>query len=128
MSFWNSTHVKKSRKQHKCAYCFCHIQEGNPCWHETGTYEGEINDYYLCERCEKLISSGGIWFDGSELDEFEDNLWETDFKNCPECKSNNVYIEKYSSDHLIGYAICEDCDNNYEVDLSAENLLKKKDD
>ena len=125
MSFWNSVHVKKARKQHQCAYCFCNIQEGIPCWHETGTYEGEINDYYLCERCEKLISSGGVWFDGSELGEFEDSLWETDFINCPECKSNNIYIEKYYENNTRGHAICEDCDNNYEIDLSAEHLLGK---
>jgi uncharacterized protein YbaR (Trm112 family) len=126
MSFWNSVFVKKARKQHQCAYCFCHIQEGIPCWHETGTHEDEFNDYYLCERCKKLIVFGGIWYDGDELGEFEDNLWETDFLMCPKCKSYNTHIDKYFDSKTRCSVICEDCDNEYNVDLSAENLLEKE--
>jgi len=125
MSFWNSVHVKSSRKFHLCYYCYRKIDEGSPCFHETGTYDGEFNDYYLCERCEGLISSGGVWYDGEELGSFHDSLFGADIVFCPNCGSFDFDHIEYSDDMLSCKVDCN-CGNTYVQDLSIEKLLAIK--
>jgi hypothetical protein len=55
MSFWNSKTIKKTRKQHKCEFCGRIILIGSSCSSESGTYEGNFQHYYLCNRCVKFI-------------------------------------------------------------------------
>jgi len=43
--------------------------------------------------------------------------------------SKNTYITKYSENKTKGNVICEDCDNcdnKYKLNLSAESLLEKE--
>lgn len=56
MSFWNSIE-RKARKEHSCIYCGKTIEKGETYSRESGTFEGEFNDYCLCLRCVWLINS-----------------------------------------------------------------------
>jgi hypothetical protein len=127
MSFWNSTHISKSRKDHKCEFCNVIIPKNSFCWNEAGTFDDDFSNYYLCERCKKLICSGSeTWTDDydNELLNFYDCLYESDIINCPKCNSTDIDIVEYSDDRMSCKIECNECDNIYSLDLSAENLLK----
>ena len=124
--FWESKHIKKSRKKHHCEFCFVIIPIGSSCWNEVGKFIGDFNNYYLCERCKSLIDSGYPWHDsGDWLGEFIEALQYTDALKCPECQYvYSATIIEVAKDKMSLSAICDNCDARYIVDLSVENLLK----
>ena len=124
MSFWNSVYVNKSRKEHFCIYCETNIAKGNSCWHETGIFEGDFNDYYLCGRCKELINSGYPWYENGEgLGTLFDNLVNSDIVICPDCKSYNYSYVEHIFDPEAYVFECKNCKKIYKIYLSSKNLL-----
>lgn len=123
MSFWNSRHVKKTQKTHKCAYCGSKIPVGSSCFHETGTYDGDFNDYRLCERCGRLINNYRNEFcSENEIGEFTEDLVNTDILDCPNCHKARFSEYDFSEDSLSIEIECDNCDHTYTVDLSFEAI------
>ena len=122
MSFWESrTH--RARKKHHCEYCGKVIEVGETYSRETGMYEGDFNDYCLCMRCRNVISY--FKYDCSyELGEFADDLFNTDFLECPKCHRNNSRTYDFSQDMSSIKLECDNCDNVYIVDLSEQAIEK----
>ena len=127
IEFWNSVIVKKSRKKYRCAHCGVVIDVGSSYSRESGKYDGEMQDYALCLRCRKLLDSNSeIWglIDG-ELGEFHDKLVDSNFICCPEC-GDRAGSYKYSDNMMKIEFFCDNCKNNFTIDLSSENLLKEE--
>ena len=124
--FWYSVIVKKSRKNHHCEYCGRFIEVGSSYSHESGKFEGEMQDYALCLRCRKLLDSNtATWnSDDGELGNFHDAFMDSKFIKCHECGSTCVGDVIYKDDMTSVSLTCDDCGKIYVVDLSAENLLK----
>lgn len=119
MSFWNSKKVKKTRKIHKCEFCFRTIQTGKSCNYESGIYEGEFQSYYMCDRCIEFISKHDIDLsDGFCGGEFWDCVQNTNLLDCPKCRSPHHDYLKCSEDGLKYKLECNSCGEEYEVDLS----------
>jgi len=119
MSFWESKKVKKTRKLHRCEYCGAMIPIGSSCNNETGTYDGDFNNYYLCNRCLTFMD---LYRDKSdeELGEFTEELMNTDLLDCPGCKSSN-HREYDFQDNMQNVKLeCDDCNHKWTVDLSFE--------
>jgi len=117
MSFWNSKKIKSTRKPHRCAYCHSTIPVGSSCHEEVGIYEGEFNHYYLCDRCDLFIC---LFHDSSEteLGEFDDDLFNTDLLDCPECFSSNRRVYEFNTGKQAIELQCDRCDYQWIVDLS----------
>ena len=119
MSFWKSrTH--KAKKEHKCQYCGKKILVGETYRRETGTYDGDFNDYCLCERCRWVLTN--IDNESDELGEFYDAIFEFDLASCPNCNSINLRDFDFSEDMQTMECECDKCDNKYIVDLSIAGL------
>jgi len=125
MSFWESKKIKKTRKVHRCEYCNILIPIGSSCNNEVGTYEGDFNNYYLCERCLSFID---IFADRSEqeLGEFSEELFNTNLLDCPICKNNNRREYEFINNNQSIEIECDDCGNEWVVDLSVEAIDKLK--
>lgn len=126
MSFWNSTQISKTKKQHKCEFCTTTIPVGASCRNEKGVREGEFQSYYLCNRCSRLLDSREeTWVDTYDdvLLEFTECLSNSDIFNCPVCRKCSCRKIEYSNDMLKAFVKCAKCGHKYEVDLSAESLL-----
>lgn len=125
MSFWESKKIKKTRKQHRCEYCGADIPIGSSCRNEVGTYEGDFNNYYLCERCVVFLD---LFKDNSEseLGSFVNDLFESNILSCPECGEHN-FREYDFKDNMQAIEIeCDDCEAKWTVDLSLERFLGYK--
>lgn len=119
MSFWNSI-KRKARKEHSCIYCRKTIAKGEEYSRETGTFEGDFNDYCLCLRCAWLI-------DTFETDnEYLADIWETLFNNdlipCPSCGSNNLREYDMIENKQEMECECDKCNEKWVADLSIEGL------
>lgn len=126
MSFWSSRRVKKTRKEHICLFCNAAIPAGSTCSHESGMYEGEMNNYYLCDRCRELLSSSqGPWVDpwDNTLGEFVDCLASTGAGSCPRCSKQHYSGFEFATDMLSAENECCSCGHVYIIDLSAKALL-----
>ena len=125
MSSWNSRHVKKTKKEHKCIYCRCKIEIGSSCWHETGTCDGDFNDYRLCERCHHLFTVYSQEFcPDSEIGEFFEDLLNCGIIECPNCHEDSYREWELSGDKQSIEIECDNCDHKYVVDLSIEGIDK----
>ena len=126
--FWLSKIVKKSRKKHRCEYCGAVIEPGSSYSRESGKYEGEIQDYALCLRCRTLLDSNNpTWaMDDGELGNFHDAFMDSNFIQCPACKSPYVGEVSYSLDMMRVTLVCDKCDEIYRVSLDVETLLHSR--
>lgn len=120
MSFWNSRQVDKTRKKHVCIFCQSTIPIGSSCRHETGTWEGEFNDYYLCNRCVKFIDKCDIDLsDGfSEGDFLEHARYTAIGGSCPACGSHNWCDDDWNDNYYKAEIICDDCGEEWTADFS----------
>lgn len=123
MSFWNSKEIKKTKKTHYCEYCLTDIPVESHCCNEVGTFEGEFNNYYLCDRCRMFIDHFVYFGSGDALGSFDDELRDTDLLDCPKCKSSNSNSE-YCDDGTSREMECNNCDNVWTVDLSLDGMAK----
>ena len=119
MSFWNSIE-RKARKEHKCIYCGKTIEKGETYSRETGTFEGEFNDYCLCLRCLWLINSFAS--DEEYLADIYETLFENDLIICPSCSSTNLREYDISNDKMSMNCECDNCDEKWVADLSIEGI------
>lgn len=121
MSFWESKKIKKTRKPHTCEYCGCLIPAGSSCRNEVGTYDGDFNSYYLCERC-VLFMDLFRWKASGELGDIFDEIYNTDLMNCPQCKSWRNSDREWIDNRQKIKLECDQCDHKWVVDLSLEAL------
>jgi len=125
MSFWESKKIKKTRKLHRCAYCSGIIPIGSKCNNEVGTYEGDFDNYYLCERCLVFMD---LYSDKSEIElgNLDDDLANTDLMECPKCKGYNHSKYDYNDDGQSIELECDECGHEWVLDLSLEAIEKLK--
>lgn len=117
MSFWKSRQYK-SKKQHRCEYCDKTIEVGEEYSRETGTFEGDFQDFCLCFRCDFVI-------DKFENDEYLGDFYETVFENfldCPACGDCNLREHEFSADKMSCECECDHCDEKWTADLSIEGI------
>lgn len=125
MSFWNSRQVKKTKKEHRCIYCRCKIEVGSSCWHETGTHDGDFNDYRLCKRCRHLFTNYRNDFcPDSEIGEFFEDISNCGILKCPNCHRDSCGEWEISHNKQSIEIECDDCDHHYTADLSIEGIDK----
>lgn len=122
MSFWSSKR-HKARKEHYCQYCGKTIAIGEEYDRETGIYEGEFNDYCLCERCKWVIEN--IDTGSDELGDFNSTIFEYDLASCPSCGSINLREYDFSDDMQTMECECDKCDNTWVADLSITGLSSR---
>ena len=124
MSFWKSDKIESTRKAHKCEYCNAIIPIGSSCNKEVGTYEGEFNSYYLCNRCVYFLDN----FVNREdtLGFFADDLFYTNILVCPKCIGyKHKSTELYNNSKTIKLE-CGNCSHIWDVDLGIESLRRYK--
>ena len=125
MSFWENRKIKKTRKDHRCEYCGAKIPAGSSCENNVGTYEGDFNHYYLCERCLVFMD---MYRDNSEseLGNFVDDVYNSDLLGCPGCGKNNHREYEWSGNTQSVNLKCDNCEHEWSVDLSLEALQGRK--
>lgn len=118
MSFWNSKKVKKTRKEHRCEFCSRKIPVGSSCSNESGMYEGDFHNYYLCNRCVEVIYKWDIDLsDGFSRGEFYEHAYERKIADCPACGERHGEDE-WSEDTMVCFYECGTCDNTWTADYS----------
>lgn len=119
MSFWNSV-KRKARKEHRCIYCSKIIKKGEEYSRESGTFEGDFQDYCLCLRCLWLIENF------ARDEEYLSDMWETLFNNdlvsCPSCGGSNLREYEARDNYQKLNCECDNCDEEWVADLSIEGL------
>lgn len=119
MSFWNSRQINKTRKKHSCIFCQSIIPIGSSCRHETGTWEGEFFDYYLCNRCVKFIDEYKLDLsDGFSAGDFHEYIHKFDVLNCPNCGRDNHRDCKWDENYYKAEFECDNCDEKWTADFS----------
>ncbi len=102
--------VKKTKKNHECAFCGRTIPEGSKdILHWWGKWDGEFQNSYACDWCE---SHQQELTEDNEIIEFWDclreDIFEEQFKKFRECDcvSGNIDAD-FEADYLVWK--CEDC-------------------
>lgn len=114
--FFDSTTVKKTRKDHKCQYCRRIIPKDSPnIFKWWGKWDGDMQTSYSCHWCEK--HSDKLCDDDGYINDFWDSLREDIFYelfekykdcDCVDEKGFNGNIEvRFEGDYLV--FVCEDC-------------------
>ncbi|WP_375104075.1 hypothetical protein ACDZ28_04110 [Paenibacillus sp. RS8] len=63
MSTWNKlTRVNKTRKDHKCAATGRTIPSGSSCWNYRGEYEGEFQNWHMCDEAKEFMDANPSLF------------------------------------------------------------------
>lgn len=135
MSFHDTNHIKKSRTEHFCSFCNQKLPIGSSCVQHKGTLDGDFYSYYLCHRCDRLVSESSgegddIWTDSHEGT--INNLWDG-FSNwldhativCPHCESRTLHDYDIDDKAENVVFICNDCEKEYTMELNSDNLLAK---
>jgi hypothetical protein len=111
-------HIKKSRKPHTCVYCGRKTEPGEPCFQNVGKWQGEFQDWYLCDTCHTIYTELDLdWSEGiSYLDEdMTAAVYDTDTV-CPKCRNREFDIEISTKTPGIGFE-CDICGNIWTDDL-----------
>lgn len=124
MSFWDSKKIKKTRKPHRCEYCGAEIPVGSSCDNEVGTFEGDFNNYYLCNRCLVFMDLYRDASNGDELGGIDDEIFDCGILDCPKCGSYRHMNTEWADDMQSIDLTCSDCGEDYTVDISLEALEK----
>jgi hypothetical protein len=119
VSFWKSI-KRKARKKHNCEYCSKEIKKGEKYSRETGTFEGDFNDYCLCLRCTWFLDT--FRTESEYLQDLYSELFEEDLISCCECGSYRVDIQDISEDKQVLSCRCRKCSTEWEQDISLESL------
>lgn len=125
MSFWESKKIKATKKSHRCEYCHAIIPVGSSCNNEAGTYEGDFNHYYLCQRCLVFMD---VFVDRSEpeLGEFVDEVYDSDLLDCPKCGERNHREYQWMHNMQAIAVVCDNCNHEHIVDLSLAVMRSMK--
>ena len=119
MSFWNSRNINKTRKEHMCIFCLSKIPIGSSCSHQSGMWEGEFNDYRLCNRCLKFIDEYKLDLsDGFSAGDFHEYIHEFDVLNCPNCGRDNHRDCEWSENSYKAEIECDNCGRIWTADVS----------
>lgn len=62
-SFNNHRKVNKTRKEHNCLGCLENISKGDNAINNSGMFEGEFYNYYLCLPCEEVVKENRDYFE-----------------------------------------------------------------
>ena len=54
MSDFGEGGTVKTRKSHRCEWCYQRIEAGVECYHYKGMFQGEWQDWYMHPECEKV--------------------------------------------------------------------------
>jgi len=119
MSFWNSRHLK-ARKQHICIYCNKAILPGETYWRETGTFDGDFNDYCLDEVCKVAVHK--FVENGEELGNLFESLTAQGIVECPDCKSDYVSFKRRENGTHKYHCTCNRCDREWEIEITEEMI------
>lgn len=119
--FWKSA-KRKARKTHKCLYCRKVIEKGEEYFRETGTFEGDFQDYCLCPRCLYVIEK--YEEPGEYLTSLADVVIDNRLYVCPSCGSSNYRDYEFSKDVMSIEFECDNCDEKWTADLSMEGLME----
>lgn len=83
--FFQTTHVKKARKDHRCSLCEDIILKGVPYVKQSGVYEGDFFEHKHHEVCDKwlerYLSENG--YGEYSIDVFQEWMYES---NCFKCE------------------------------------------
>ena len=114
MSFWNSRHLE-ARKEHKCIYCGKLIIPGEMYHRETGTFEGDFNDYCLCELCRPVAMK----YDAGET---LSDLFVNSILECPKCKEQYIRFIRLEEGAHKYKCTCHKCKHEWEHELTLKDF------
>lgn len=120
MAFWHETHPK-ARKPHRCIYCERTISPGEKYCHIWGEWNGDLQNYNLCERCEEFIHT---YKEPGEFSTLYEELICGETFTCPQCGGYRLRYESFSDDMMKCFCECDDCGHKGEQDLSIEGIHK----
>ena len=122
MSFWKTTAIKATRKPHRCAYCGRLIPTKSPAEYNAGIWEGELNSYYLCERCTKFIKHYNVDLsEGFSPGDFIDVVYNMGV-DCPQCGKSRWREYDWDDDVMILSLECDNCDHKWTADFSMQEV------
>ena len=84
MSDFGEYRFVKTNKPHECITCERIIPKGKKAYNYNGMYEGDWQNWYMCEPCEQL----NVCEDNEEICGEEFHMWliESKHAECPKCK------------------------------------------
>lgn len=102
---WKTQHIKKARKDHKCAYCSFPIKAGTSYYRETGLNDDDdFIDYHIHVECREHARefSDGDWVFPENRSKCIKFVTVEGTKELKEEMNNNLRIEGYLLDKVIG--------------------------
>ena len=85
-TFGGGMRLVKTRKPHRCETCDRTIPTGTKAYYQGGMYEGNWQNWHMCQFCHDKEVFDGDCVTGYE---FSDWLTEQDFFRCPACRGVN---------------------------------------
>ena len=99
MSDFGNYKLVKTKKPHRCVTCNRIIPVGNKMYNYNGMYEGDWQNWYMCQPCETLdVSDGNDYLDGDDFSEWLREYFKQ--SECPKCHGVDEYgyHDNYHSD------------------------------
>ena len=98
--------IKKTRKDHKCEFCYRIIPKGSTnILYWSGKFEGEFQSSYGCNWCEK------------HEDRLVDDGYISDFWDCIR---EDIFEELF-----MEYEYCDECESEIDADIEGDWLIFK---
>lgn len=123
MSDFHSRKTIKTRKPHDCIYCNRRIGVGELAVYQTGKYEGNMYNHYMCLWCDNNVSNLETYGEGGSY-EFEvgglhervgDNMIPLE---CLKCRSDDMDydVDTHPDKECIDFK-CQTCGHKYMLKL-----------
>jgi rubrerythrin len=127
--FISSKHIKKTRKEHKCAYCGRKIDIGESCANWVGKFDGYFECLYGCQTCHELrdyFSDDG-YCDPDYVQSFiDDKIYKW---KCPICDEERDDFDLDTKNNVVEITCCGSLNHKHIYDLFSlvqENKFIKK--
>lgn len=100
-----------TRKPHICIVCNRLIPTGSKAYHESGIWEGDWQNWYMCKPCDvNEVSEPGEGIDDADFSEW---VWNLKENICPIC--NCKYTDwDWNKDETSIVFTCNECDATWE--------------
>ena len=103
----------KIRKKHSCVLCGRTIPLGKKAWNNTGMFEGDWQNWYMCIPCNDNIE---VEY-GEDISDEDFSTWlysQPDSSKCPSCGEESYIDWDFSANGENVEFECGECDHKWE--------------
>lgn len=119
MSDFGNYKQLKTTKPHECVYCRRIIPKGTSCFNYRGMFQGDWQNWYSCEFCEKHVDP--VMNEPISGDELIDWITSSEYFKCPNCgkhTSSHEYEWKNNDTNVL--IECIECEHEWSIEIPFE--------